>query len=231
MMNGAREMEVRNKGVLMIPMAQNQLVDVDWDESKLFMNGSLLLVSPDNFKSIKFAIIQRGPKNFKSSNKPFNSVKLDLKFCKEGPSWVIDDTTNHFIVMESPAFYEAYCHTLSFLQTMPLDKFPLKPYIVDSVTTPCLPQVLLRGGNKVFDFQVFVGNDPLKRYGDPLNFETWPSAKDMGFDPSQYDAFRKSLTQQFSIIQGPPGTGKYIISLLLLRMLNQKTTSICFIFI
>lgn len=210
--NGETEMEVKKYGSILIPMVRNNLVDVDWDESKLFMNGSLLLVSPDNFKSVKFAIIKNGPRNSSNSNSSFTNVKVDVLFCKDGPSWVIDSTTNNFKIIESPAFFEAYRHTLSYLQEMPLDTFPMKPYIVDAVTTPSLPKVMCTyGTTKKYDFRVFVGNSHPKRFANPLDFETWPSLQDVGFDHSQYEAFKNSLTQKLSIIQGPPGTGTHTL--------------------
>jgi KaiC/GvpD/RAD55 family RecA-like ATPase len=35
----------------------------------------------------------------------------------------------------------------------------------------------------------------------------------MGFDESQYEAFKCALFKQFVIIEGPPGTGKTYVGL------------------
>jgi len=46
-----------------------------------------------------------------------------------------------------------------------------------------------------------------------LNPASWPSAKDLGLDESQFKALQLALTKEFAVIQGPPGTGKTHIGL------------------
>ncbi|KAF6028545.1 ZNFX1 [Bugula neritina] len=45
------------------------------------------------------------------------------------------------------------------------------------------------------------------------NFDEWPRAEEMGFNQSQYEAYKTALTKEFVVIQGPPGTGKTYVSL------------------
>ena len=46
-----------------------------------------------------------------------------------------------------------------------------------------------------------------------LNPASWPSAKDLELDDSQYQALQLALTKEFAVVQGPPGTGKTYIGL------------------
>ena len=46
-----------------------------------------------------------------------------------------------------------------------------------------------------------------------LDPASWPSAKDMELDDSQFNALQLALTKEFAVIQGPPGTGKTYIGL------------------
>ena len=46
-----------------------------------------------------------------------------------------------------------------------------------------------------------------------MNPASWPSAKDLELDESQFKALQLALTKEFAVIQGPPGTGKTYIGL------------------
>jgi len=46
-----------------------------------------------------------------------------------------------------------------------------------------------------------------------LDPASWPSAKDLALDDSQFKALQLALTKEFAVIQGPPGTGKTFIGL------------------
>ena len=53
-----------------------------------------------------------------------------------------------------------------------------------------------------------------------LDTASWPSAKDLELDESQFNALQLALTKEFAVIQGPPGTGKTYIGLKVLS--NNK---------
>lgn len=52
-----------------------------------------------------------------------------------------------------------------------------------------------------------------------LEPDSWPNAKDLKIDDSQFEALQLALTKEFAIIQGPPGTGKTYIGL---KVCNKK---------
>lgn len=56
-----------------------------------------------------------------------------------------------------------------------------------------------------------------------LDSVSWPSARDLGLDNSQFKALQLVLTNEFAVIQGPPGTGKTYIGL--------KVSRCCFLMV
>ena len=56
-----------------------------------------------------------------------------------------------------------------------------------------------------------------------LDLASWPSARNLGLDNSQFKALQLALTKEFAVIQGPPGTGKTYIGL--------KVSGCCFLMV
>lgn len=209
--------EVRSSKTLLVPIHCNELQDVDWDDRNIFLSGSLLILSPDNFHSIKCAKVIDVGRNQRS-----DSVILHLyvKFLLDGPSWTITDK-DRFQMIESKAFFLPYEYTLNFLQDVDLDTFPMKKYIVDAVTQPEIAPNLLSDSINRIDFSILMSNinNETSVCAHPLDFERWPSASQLNLDQSQYDGLQKALTQELTIIQGPPGTGKSHVSLQIVKLL------------
>ncbi|KAJ9573473.1 hypothetical protein L9F63_009133, partial [Diploptera punctata] len=57
-----------------------------------------------------------------------------------------------------------------------------------------------------------------------LDLQSWPSAKELGLDDSQYKAFQAALTREFVVIQGPPGTGKTFLGLKITEYLLKNAS-------
>lgn len=55
--------------------------------------------------------------------------------------------------------------------------------------------------------------------------ETWPTADNLSFNESQYEAYRLALTHEFAVIQGPPGTGKTFVGIKVAKVLLQNLRS------
>jgi len=55
-----------------------------------------------------------------------------------------------------------------------------------------------------------------------LDPASWPSAKDLALDDSQFKALQLALSKEFAVIQGPPGTGKTYIGLKVLNNNNSR---------
>ena len=54
---------------------------------------------------------------------------------------------------------------------------------------------------------------------DPGDLSTWPDAKVVGLNDSQYRAFQSAIRKEFAVIQGPPGTGKTYLGLKIAHVL------------
>jgi hypothetical protein len=197
--------EFKKQADVFVPIDCNTLRDVDWKKCPMFLQGSLILLTADNFGTVKFAVIQH---LFDDSTKDTSvCLKMRVSVSNDGPSWTIKRTNNRFLMMESPAFYEAYKHTLQFLQKVELDKFAMKKYIVDVETKPAAPEYLVqqvRAGNEL-DFAVLAQNGQEFPKANLFDFASWPEASALGLDSSQYEAVKQAMTQEMSIIQGPPG--------------------------
>lgn len=209
--------EVKSYKTLLVPIYGNRLEEVDWDDRKIFLTGSLLILSPDNFHSIKCAkVIDIG----KNQNSDSVILRLYVNFLLDGPSWKITNN-DRFQMIESKAFFLPYEFTLNFLQDVDLDSFPMKKYIVDAVTKSEIAPNLLKDSVNQIDFSILMNNDTSEANvrAHPLDYQHWPSASQLNLDRSQYEGLQKAITQELTIIQGPPGTGKSYISLQIVKLL------------
>ncbi|XP_037032223.1 NFX1-type zinc finger-containing protein 1-like isoform X2 [Bradysia coprophila] len=210
------DFEVKSSKTLLVPIRGNRLEEVDWDDRKIFLAGSLLILSPDNFHTIKCAkVIDIGIPREDSV-----ILHLGVNFLLDGPSWKITDK-DRFEMIESQAFFLPYEYTLNFLQDVDLDKFPMKKYIVDAVTKSDVSSHLMKQPDNQIDFTVLtksIGSQGIVR-APSLEYHRWPSAAELDLDQSQYEGLQKALTQELTIIQGPPGTGKSHVSLQIVKML------------
>lgn len=207
------DFEVRSSKTLLVPIQGNRLEEIEWDDRKIFLTGSLLILSPDNFRTIKCAKVTE----ITMPREDSVILHLRVNFLLDGPSWTITGR-DRFEMIESQAFFLPYEFTLNFLQEVDLDKFPMKKYIVDAVTKSDVAPHLLKNPNNQIDFSVLMKN--IDREGIqrayPLEYHRWPTAAELNLDQSQYEGLQKALTQELTIIQGPPGmytTHKRSISL------------------
>lgn len=210
--------EVKSFKTLLVPIPMNRLDEVDWDDRKIFLTGSLLILSPDCFRSIKCAKVIDIGRNQRSDSV---ILRLYVNFLLDGPSWQVTNN-DRFQMIESKAFFLPYEYTLNFLQDVDLDTFPLKKYIVDAVTkSEAVPNLVKDSVNKI-DFSILmdgVDNTQGNVRAHPLDYERWPSASQLNLDQSQYEGLQKAITQELTIIQGPPGTGKSFVSLQIVKLL------------
>lgn len=199
----ADNFEVKHFKTLRIPIQGNGLENVDWGDREIFLNGSLLILSPDNFRTIKCAKVI----DVVGYPRPESTfLNLSVNFLMDGPSWNVT-SNQRFEMIESQAFFLPYEYTLNFLQHVDLDTFPMKKYIVDVVTQFDMAPNLLKNSVDRIDFSVLmdgVNAETIVR-ARPLEYGEWPSASDLNLDKSQYEGLQKALTQELTIIQGPPG--------------------------
>ncbi|XP_069677593.1 NFX1-type zinc finger-containing protein 1-like [Periplaneta americana] len=192
-------------GVVVCFDPNNKCRDIKWDISKIFMFGSLLLFTRDNFTNIIFAtVVERDAEELKKGN-------IVVKF--EG-SDVTNDIFNHtFLMAESEVYFEPYFHVMKALKDMGEFTFPMEKYIIRVETSQQLPQYARS------DKIIQINNKKISLLDD----KSWPDAQELQFDVSQYNAFKAALTKEFVIIQGPPGTGKTFLGLEIAKTLLQNS--------
>ncbi|CAG0913264.1 unnamed protein product [Notodromas monacha] len=147
---------------------------VRWEISKRLIFGSLLCLTNDNFKTVMFAsVVERDVEKLKRGIIRIlpESDQFDLKAWTNVPE---------FLVVESAAFFEAYRHVLSSLQSIRLDRYPMKKYIVDLTKETSVPRYVLdHFGEKSGVFPLTHNGKEL--VGDPFS-DQWPEPESLGLD-------------------------------------------------
>ncbi|XP_028391771.1 NFX1-type zinc finger-containing protein 1-like isoform X2 [Dendronephthya gigantea] len=205
---------------------------VNWENSKRLIFGTFLCLSKDNFKTLVFATVtERKPEQLLNG-------ELQVRFLGELPDIHRGD---HFQMVESPGYYESYCHNLQGLQELSDDKMPFARYLVYCETDVHPPKYLSKDKHDDEDDDDMVDNPHLplsarydfedilssKQWLPPVNIlspSAWPKVDDVELNQSQLDAIQAALTKEFVVIQGPPGTGKTYVGLKIVQVLlnNQK---------
>ena len=175
-----------------------RLKNLNWEHSKRFLFGSLLLFSRDNFANIILAtVMDRGVADLKNG-------KIMVRLSKD--SDVSDDLfSDEFVMAESQVYFEPYYHVLKALQNMRHKTFPMEKYIIHAQMSDDPPKYLCSEGGVLLDIDghaVYV-----------LENSSWPGPLELKLDTSQFEAFKSVLTKEFVVVQGPPGTGKTFLGL------------------
>lgn len=177
---------------------------INFEQSRRFIFGSLLCFTCDNFVSILFGkVVQRDIKDLEKS-------QLIVGFDENVvlPANILEQ---NFLMVESSILFEPYFHVLKVLKTMESDHFPMERYIIKVQTDLKPPEYLLN-----IDPQYYTIEDETFW---PLD---WDNRKFYDLNESQEKAFEAALTQEFTIIQGPPGTGKTFLGLKIAQTLIKN---------
>ncbi|GFR83411.1 NFX1-type zinc finger-containing protein 1 [Elysia marginata] len=224
---------------------------VNWSVSQRLKFGSLVCLSADNFATYQCAVVDR--------NEPRDLERglVDVQFLVNdngGAGAAVDESIAlfaqardlRFIMVESPAYFEAYKHVLRGLQNITENTFPFWRYIGECNQEVLAPRYLreqvagarydLRplvdnsyvikddvgrqgGAGNLADNATFIPEAHVARDVDILSLDTWPNANTLSLDVSQYVALQSALTREFSIVQGPPGTGKTFLGQKIMKVL------------
>ncbi|XP_077386229.1 NFX1-type zinc finger-containing protein 1 [Festucalex cinctus] len=181
---------------------------VRWENSKRLLYGSLVCLSCDNFESFLYATVaDRDPKNLIKG-------KITLMFTDDSRFKLARmEQEQNFLMVETPAYFEAYRYVLEGLQEQDEDDMPFQRYIVECSTDVQPPAYL--PGNDMYDLSS-IAEEKYKKCIEPflsLNENNWPTKEMLSLDESQMRALRLALTKELAIIQGPPGTGKTYVGL------------------
>ncbi|XP_061172162.1 NFX1-type zinc finger-containing protein 1-like [Saccostrea echinata] len=209
-----------------IKLDQYQVSRVRWERSKRLLYGSLLCLSPDNFDTLYFAVIE---------NADYDKIKTDCTIkvsMRKGKGQLEVPLGLSMTMVESSAYFESYKHVLSSLQNIKEEDLPFRRYIVEGCKDIKPPSYVEEDEeieydlepiiNQNFIFRVFNHRVDKKQYR--LLSDEWPSAEELHLDESQFQALKCALTREFVIIQGPPGTGKTHLGLVIAKVLLHNKT-------
>lgn len=172
----------------------------DYENSKRFKNGALLLLSKDQFTTFSLGIITE---TFRLNK---GIVGVDVVDFEEVNKWSSID------LLEPQVFYEPYRYVLGVFQDLCETNFPMKNYIIHGLKEISYPGYLARNSIYTINGITF----------DILQNDQWPSAEILNMDINQYEAFKGALTKEFVMIQGPPGTGKTYIGLEIVKIIIEN---------
>ena len=172
---------------------------IKYENSRLFMFGSLICFTNDNFHTLHFAKIIDRKKEFLEMGQMVVSMERDFEF-----QYNVD-----YIMIECNVFFEPYYQVLSALQNVNENTFPMKKYLLDADFEKELPDYLKV--NKMMTIK-YVTVHVDSNLG-------WPPSDLLRLNDIQYRAYKNALTQKLSVIQGPPGTGKTYLGLLIAKTL------------
>eukprot|EP00731_Ephydatia_muelleri_P021596 Em0014g187a len=198
-----------------------------WEHSKRLLFGSLLCLSPDDFRNVVlFATV--------SDRKPEELKKgfVSLQFEEGADLQYIFDPKAVFVMVESNAFFEASRHVLRSLQTAEVETMPFTRYIIKCDSKSVNAPKYLDATNCSYNLSCLYGSTESSKQPLMINIldrQQWPVARRVELDQSQLDAIQQALTQEVAIIQGPPGTGKTYIGLKIVEALlrNRKVWDSC----
>ena len=133
--------------------------NVKWERSSRLKFGSLVCLSPDDFASVVFATVE---------NRDTNSLsvgELEVRFVNLESAQIYQfiHSKERFVMIESPAYFEAYRHVLEALKTLKTEEFPFQRYIVDCCQDVDPPEYMVQASNgaieegeAMFDFSSVV---------------------------------------------------------------------------
>ncbi|XP_060875365.1 NFX1-type zinc finger-containing protein 1-like [Metopolophium dirhodum] len=172
----------------------------NYENSKRFKNGALLLLSKDKFTTFSLGIITD---TFRLNK---GIVGVDVVDFEEVNKWISID------LLEPQVFYEPYRYVLGVFQDLCETNFPMKNYIIHGLKEISYPSYLANNSIYTINGITF----------DILQNDQWPSAEILNMDINQYEAFKGALTKEFVMIQGPPGTGKTYIGLEIVKIIIEN---------
>ena len=112
---------------------------VKWERSKRLKFGSLVCLSSDEFSSLVFATVENRDANGLSIG------ELDVRF--ENVETVeinqFIQGKEKFVMIESPAYFEAYRHVLEALKEIKAEEFPFQRHVVECCQDVQPPEYLL----------------------------------------------------------------------------------------
>ncbi|KAI9302511.1 RNA helicase [Cunninghamella echinulata] len=187
-------------------------VGVSWPTSKRLIEGTLVLLSKDNFENdIKIAtVVQRGDNPMKGSNR--FEYMIDIQLERDNPEDPLgfgdptSETQDTYIMIEATdGYFEAYRHILKVIKEIPSEELPFEPYLINVDKEVRIPYYASL--KRYYDLESDLRSRKMGHRKVIDIMGTWVPY-DIGLDKTQTDALQTILSNDVAIVQGPPGTGK-----------------------
>ncbi|KXG49704.1 uncharacterized protein PGRI_056720 [Penicillium griseofulvum] len=189
--------------------------NIAWSYSNRLNPGTLIALSPkENAFSSKCVVAVVACRLLEGVEKDPPEVDIFLA----SPNDIDFDPQQEWIMVEARAgYFEANRHTLTALQKLSKESFPLNEHICSLARDIDAPEYINAAPRMDFaPLSESSAFDITEKY-DIL--EQWPSHPMGKLDASQWTALNRMLTKRLAIIQGPPGTGKSFTSIAALKMM------------
>ncbi|KAJ5146337.1 uncharacterized protein N7515_000901 [Penicillium bovifimosum] len=188
--------------------------NIAWTYSNRLTPGAIVALTPreDAFskKCVPAVVACRMTENIEK-----DPPEVDI-FLVEPEDMEIDPQQEWIMVEHRMGYYEATRHTMTALQKLSKESFPLSEHICEVKKDIGPPEYLKAKPEMNFKH---LSQDPKLDVGKYNVLEQWPSEPIGRLDASQWSALKEMFVKRLAIIQGPPGTGKTFTSLVALRML------------
>eukprot|EP00698_Gefionella_okellyi_P023615 TRINITY_DN8110_c0_g1_i1.p1 TRINITY_DN8110_c0_g1~~TRINITY_DN8110_c0_g1_i1.p1 ORF type:complete len:1639 (+),score=355.76 TRINITY_DN8110_c0_g1_i1:119-5035(+) len=190
-----------------------------WDRTKRLLYGSLLCLSPDNFKhTLLWATVENRDVDLLTSKR-----QIDLRFPTGFDERLSRDTV-YTMAESATTYFEAYRHVLQALQNIDIHNFPFQDYLLRLRTQIAPPSYIEPQRDAYVMTTAFPDMETTMGRSKINVLQEWPQIPS-SMDQSQMEALKQSVTRELALIQGPPGTGKTFVGLKTMRCLLTNTES------
>ena len=120
-----------------------KVMRVNWERSKRLKFGTLVCLSSDEFRTLVFATVEN------RDAEGLNVGELEVRFENVGTEEINQFVQGKaaFVMIESPAYFEAYRHVLEALKEIKPDDLPFQKQIVECCQDVGSPEYQVRKGN------------------------------------------------------------------------------------
>ncbi|KAL4453714.1 hypothetical protein ABPG74_009610 [Tetrahymena malaccensis] len=195
------------------------------------MNGSLLILTNENFDKFYYLIVKNQTKNinyeFQETGKVTVITELETdSFDSAKNTNLLEDVQNFFLkqnvlIFETKYYWVAYSHFLRCIKNMILSqkKLPFQNNIINCEHEVAKPNFI------DFSTTYHIKLDQ-EKYSRGTNLilirDNWNNVDKGSLDDSQFKCLINMLTKQVSVIQGPPGTGKTFVGSMAVKVLTEN---------
>ena len=128
---------------IMFDVMHPKVKRVNWERSKWLKYGTLVCLSSDEFNTLVFATVEnRDVKGLKVGELEVRFENVEMEKINQ-----FIQQEEKFVMIESPAYFEAYRHVLEALKEIKPEEFPFQKHIVECSQDVGLPEYQVKKEN------------------------------------------------------------------------------------